>query len=1414
MEFQYNDFAQYGCSDANPLTGEPNQDATLIHVNGLTDNKRLYFIWEDNSNGNGDYYISVNQGANQLLIDFPFNLGGTTPAPPQEDMISFGTAAGEINTADNVDNYTRGTTDDNLKYISLPFDVFNTGTVIHWSVKLRNNQETIQGISPCRPDLADTFGTLYIENRADIPGCTNPNADNYNPHATIDDNTCYFEVEPAEVITDIENNQYEIRDFGVQTWMTENVKSTILSDGFELTSNPGLNVWDDNHLVYAHYLNDNIGYKYHYQWGITDELICPNQDWVVPSVEDWITLFRWIEGYYGVESTDNDMEFNVGSYLKHRPPGAEDGNYYLCEAETTLWNEPTDSSGVVRRASGNSGNYYPTYEDCFNVCTVGCNDFPVNNRYTIQNSGHIEWGNNGVPAGWSSPYWASGTDCGTNPFHCEDTSPSDTFWNGENSIEFNAQRSNPWPQADGSGSGMTQFTRVLYWTSTEADGDNGYAIEITNDDLVKIVTQVKEIGSPVRCMYKPPIIIDCNGDLGPVVEGTDFGRECTEEEILTNVPGCAFYDTFCGLDGEQGTCDPDLCFPNIGTLEENGSGLGDCNCQCIGGGTGIEASFKTNQENIDACNQCFGRWFFHPNNDVDDEVNTNENRSELGCGCFQSPPQLHYPDNDRDAYQYDDNGNPTEPINPDASLTNPADVNAQLPYYFCIYDGGVPDELLSPFQYRENYQYNPPTSDPLPAQQYDEATFDANNHDFLYPFKPQIQENNFVPDWVDAPEEWYQTALEDNLSVGGGGFIIGCMDNGFSSYDLQEGDDADWYDGFQYIQQVNRPESYPYGLSALNYNPQATIDDGSCFYSEQPLDNTNLPIVNIQGFQPSIVEEKVITGNMTFDNGLNFINLGMFATIPIENQPSEDEILNLNFIYDENYGFVDFPIVLNYNQNATIDFFTNSNEYYILTNNNSVFDEFCKSIHGDDYYYKYHGEISPLDNLYDAIYFLDTLNVPNTPYNGYLQQLPFMTNSYDATYLEFVMCERIVETIDGEITIYKSELDEQVSISGEFEKFQSNFTRDVDNTEPVNPIIIDNNKYNLELTDGDYGLNISYSQELIIEPITDITFSKTGLTNYLFDEMGNPIIDFKYVDVVRDGVYQGVHILYPKVNLSHFGFETYQAPAGPIVINEFMASNDHVAEETDDYYECDGGDDCEDLTKDVCGITDGCEITGENADWVEFYNAGTKSVNMDELKWADGAQQFTMVQPICIQPEGFIETDPNTGVKINQFATKGGGNNGPYLKPNDEPYGLDQNPEDDVDFIEIYNGTALELNLENWQIINGEYDNNGNYEISDTITITTNNLTIPPYGYFTIIADKCNDDGGDDAWESEYLCGDNGYERGDVHSIYQMPNNISDTKYIRVDFSLGKSETIELKGPSTPLSDVATTDGNIVISEI
>ncbi len=61
----------------------------------------------------------------------------------------------------------------------------------------------------------------------DVYGCTDPDAINYNPEATIDDGSCEYE----NTLTDIDGNVYPTVIIGAQVWMAENLRVTHYQNG-------------------------------------------------------------------------------------------------------------------------------------------------------------------------------------------------------------------------------------------------------------------------------------------------------------------------------------------------------------------------------------------------------------------------------------------------------------------------------------------------------------------------------------------------------------------------------------------------------------------------------------------------------------------------------------------------------------------------------------------------------------------------------------------------------------------------------------------------------------------------------------------------------------------------------------------------------------------------------------------------------------------------------------------------------------------------------------------------------------------------------------------------------------------------------------------------------------------------------
>ena len=63
-----------------------------------------------------------------------------------------------------------------------------------------------------------------------IYGCTNPEAQNYNPEATVDDGSCIYDSD----CVDIEGNTYATIQIGDQVWMAENLKVAHYRNGDDI----------------------------------------------------------------------------------------------------------------------------------------------------------------------------------------------------------------------------------------------------------------------------------------------------------------------------------------------------------------------------------------------------------------------------------------------------------------------------------------------------------------------------------------------------------------------------------------------------------------------------------------------------------------------------------------------------------------------------------------------------------------------------------------------------------------------------------------------------------------------------------------------------------------------------------------------------------------------------------------------------------------------------------------------------------------------------------------------------------------------------------------------------------------------------------------------------------------------------
>lgn len=130
----------------------------------------------------------------------------------------------------------------------------------------------------------------------------------------------------AETITDIEGNVYRTVAIGDQCWLVENLKTSKLNDGTDLTNITTNSEWNSTSLAaYSWYGNDDsnkeeYGAFYNYYAVETDKL-CP-EGWHVATDDDWKELEGFVDSEYGVGNAEWENESwrgsDIGTKLKDR----------------------------------------------------------------------------------------------------------------------------------------------------------------------------------------------------------------------------------------------------------------------------------------------------------------------------------------------------------------------------------------------------------------------------------------------------------------------------------------------------------------------------------------------------------------------------------------------------------------------------------------------------------------------------------------------------------------------------------------------------------------------------------------------------------------------------------------------------------------------------------------------------------------------------------------------------------------------------------------------------------------------------------------------------------------------------------------------------------------------------------------
>ncbi len=124
-------------------------------------------------------------------------------------------------------------------------------------------------------------------------GCTDVEACNYDPNATVEDGNCIY----GNIIIDIDGNDYCAVTIGVQEWIMENLKVTHYRNGDPIPTGYSDSEWINLSTgAYSVYGNAET-YGNLYTWPALDDTreVCP-EGWHVPTDPEWTELTDFLGG--------------------------------------------------------------------------------------------------------------------------------------------------------------------------------------------------------------------------------------------------------------------------------------------------------------------------------------------------------------------------------------------------------------------------------------------------------------------------------------------------------------------------------------------------------------------------------------------------------------------------------------------------------------------------------------------------------------------------------------------------------------------------------------------------------------------------------------------------------------------------------------------------------------------------------------------------------------------------------------------------------------------------------------------------------------------------------------------------------------------------------------------------------------
>ena len=228
------------------------------------------------------------------------------------------------------------------------------------------------------------------------PGCTDPDAGNYNPEAVVEDGSCVYGPEECGGATSVtfDGYTYDLLAIGSQCWFAENLRTAHYANGDSIPGNLTGSDWDStssgaqtvygegSSTVYAG-SDDEVAnlevYGRLYNWYAVDDSrgLCPT-GWHVPTDGEWMTLEMELgmtsseansTGYRGTDqgaqmkasaSDDPSWDGTNSSGLSALPGGLRDANYgsFGYEGSNGSWwsASPNGASGAwLRRLNSGHG---------------------------------------------------------------------------------------------------------------------------------------------------------------------------------------------------------------------------------------------------------------------------------------------------------------------------------------------------------------------------------------------------------------------------------------------------------------------------------------------------------------------------------------------------------------------------------------------------------------------------------------------------------------------------------------------------------------------------------------------------------------------------------------------------------------------------------------------------------------------------------------------------------------------------------------------------------------------------------------------------------------------------------------------------------------------------------------------------